>query len=260
MTTHALARSEEKLVLALHRRAQREARQLFLAEGVRVAEAFLEAGVDLRLALTTTSLEDTERGRTLAARLAGRAELRPVPERLLARLSATEAPQGVLLVGRTPAADPAVLDAAGPVLVLDRVQDPGNVGALVRSAVAFGAAAVLALPGTVDAWNPKAVRAAAGAGFRVPILSMEPDAALAALRSAGRPVLAAEADGDPPPSGPPGAWTRAALVVGSEGAGIRPALRAAVDAVVAVPTPGPVESLNVAVAAGILLYLMTRGR
>jgi TrmH family RNA methyltransferase len=141
------------------------------------------------------------------------------------------------------------------ILVLDGIQDPGNFGTLVRAADAFRTAAVIALPGTVDAWNPKAVRAAAGSSFRVPILSLEDEQALEWLERAGFTVLVADADGTAvdlltPPE-------RAALVVGNEGAGVRALWRAAADAIVAVPTPGPVESLNVALASGILLYALT---
>jgi TrmH family RNA methyltransferase len=256
MALDRLSRADEKLLIALRRRKERAALRMFLAEGVRVAEELLDAGVVLRLIVTAPSLEDSERGRSLAARVAGLGAV-AVSDIELARLAPTDTPQGILLVAEVPTATPEtlVLGTRAVILVLDGIQDPGNFGTLVRAADAFRTAAVIALPGTVDAWNPKAVRAAAGSSFRVPILSLEDEQALEWLERAGFTVLVADADGTAvdlltPPE-------RAALVVGNEGAGVRALWRAAADAIVAVPTPGPVESLNVALASGILLYALT---
>ena len=254
-----LSRTEEKQVVALRRRKARDAERLFLAEGIRGVEELLAAGFVPRLAVCSPSLEDTERGRELARRLPPEA-VRRVPDAVLERVAATESPQGILIVADIPALQPDdVQPAAGAlVLVLDGVQDPGNFGTLVRAADAFRATAVLALPGTVDPWNPKSVRAAAGSSYRVPILSMGTEAALDWLRRHGMTILVADAAGEPVQRLP--ASSRTALVVGNEGAGVSEAWRAAADAVVAVPTPGPVESLNVAVATGILLYALVENR
>ena len=254
----ALSRSEEKLLVGLRRRRVRESEGLFLGEGVRIAEEALRAGIVLELAVATASLEDTPRGAELVARLKEHSAFRRVDTGTLARIAATESPQGVVLAGRMP--DPDVESRLGPatrVLVLDGVQDPGNFGTLVRSADAFAAAAVIALPGTVDPWNPKAVRAAAGSSFRVPVLQLTTEAAVEWLRDRGFVILAADAGGVPLESR---AWSgRVGVVVGNEGAGIGSALRTAADAVVSIPTPGPAESLNVAVAAGILLHELSKG-
>jgi len=144
----------------------------------------------------------------------------------------------------------------GPLLVLDGVQDPGNVGTLVRAAAAFGAAGVLALDGTVDPFNPKAVRAAAGAIFRTPVLRTSWEHVDAELRTRG-PVLVADMSGrDVATLRPIGSWT---LVVGSEASGPRAAVRAAATDNVAIPMRGGVESLNAGVAGAILLYALTQG-
>jgi TrmH family RNA methyltransferase len=258
MARRELSKSEEKLVNALSRRRERERQGLFIAEGVRVAEEFLAAGIDLQLALLAPSLEDTARGKHLARTLGRHDAVRHVSDHALERLAATESPQGVLLAGRIPRQQwPHAFASNAVVLVLDAVQDPGNFGTLARTAAAFGVAALIALEGTVDPWNPKAVRAAAGASFRIPILPAQPDRAFTFLREHGFRILAADAHGEElsvPAAG------RNALIVGNEGAGLSAAARAAADAVVSVPTPGPVESLNVGTAAGILLYLLTRER
>lgn len=255
-----LSRSEVKLVRGLKRRKVREAEGLFLAEGVRVVEELLDAGVALRFAVVSSPLEDSERGRALADALAGRCPLHRVGPAELAELAGTETPQGVLVVAAIPRAELNALEVHGraTVLVLDAVQDPGNFGTLVRSAEALGVVAVAALPGTVDPWNPKAVRSAAGASFRIPIVQVNLEDLLEWLSSGGFTFYGAEADGEPVDRLE--LAQRAALAVGNEGAGLSAAVRAAADALVAVPIRGRAESLNVAVAAGILLYELTRVR
>lgn len=255
-----LSRSDEKLVKALHRRKIREAEGLFLAEGVRVAEEAIGSAIDLVLALSAPSLEDTERGRVLARRLRESGKSRPVTEAQLNALAGTESPQGVLLVARVPRGELAGVQV-GPRavgVVLDGIQDPGNFGAIVRCADAFGAAFVAALPGTVDPWNPKAVRAAAGSSFHLPIVQMEPDPLAEWLRGNEFSLLGADAAGRPVDAAVVPA--RVALVLGNEGAGLGAGMRGVVDELVAVPIRGGAESLNVGVAAGILLYVLTRSR
>lgn len=253
-----LSRSDERRIRALHRRKTREAEGLFLAEGVRVVEELVDSGVELRLAVISPQLEATERGLALVESLATSAPLRRVSDRVLAGLAATESPQGVLAVAAIPRAELGRLrpERGSTALVLDGVQDPGNFGALVRSADAFGAAFVAALPGTVDPWNPKAVRAAAGAAFRMPIVQPGVEELIAWLRRHGYAIYGADAGGTPVERLERPA--RAALVVGNEGGGLSAAVRGEVDALVAVPVEAHAESLNVAVAAGILLYLLTR--
>lgn len=243
---------------ALCTRKRREARALFLAEGIRVAEDALDAGVVLRFAVVAPSLEDSPRGRALLERLARATPLRRLTDAGLARLAPTATPQGALLVAEKPAAVLRELEPAerASVLVLDGVQDPGNFGTLVRAADAFAAAAVVALPGTVDPWNAKAVRAAAGSSFHVPIAQATHAEAGRWLRDGGFTILAADAAGTP--IGEVTRGPRSALIVGNEGGGVGPESAALAHDRVAVPIRGRAESLNVAVAAGILLYELMR--
>lgn len=254
-----LSRSEERLLRALHRRKHREAEGLFVAEGVRVVEELVGAGAALRWALVSPSLAGSPRGAALAETLERAGRVEHVSDAALGRLAATQSPQGVLAVAPIPTPTPETVrfEVRSICLLLDAVQDPGNFGTLVRSADAFGAAAVVALPGTVDAWNPKSVRAASGSSFRVPILQLGWNEAMSWLSAAGFRILAADVAGAPIESLPPA--QRVALVVGNEGAGLSAHAKAAADARVTVPIPGPAESLNVAVAAGILLYTLTKG-
>ena len=145
-------------------------------------------------------------------------------------------------------------------LIAAGVQDPGNLGTLIRSAEAFAATAVLTTPGTVSPWNQKAMRASAGSVFRAPVVSIE-IADLTALKSRGIRLLAAvapmsAADADPIPD----LTQPSALMIGNEGAGLSPELLALADARVSIPTPGPVESLNAAIAGSLLLYESARQR
>ena len=254
------SRAETKLIRGLHRRKVRDEERLFLAEGIRVVEELVDSGVPVRFSVVSPAAEESARGQALVRALAEIAPVRRVSEDEFGALAATESPQGVLAVAEIPERE---LDDIAPppdatVLVLDGVQDPGNFGTMVRSAEAFGVDLVAALPGTVDPWNPKSVRAAAGASFRVPIVQTEADRLLAWLRSHDFVVYGAEAGATD--VGELRIARRAAVVVGNEGAGLSAALRGAADELVSIPMVGIEESLNLAVAAGLLQFLLTRRR
>jgi TrmH family RNA methyltransferase len=242
-----------------------------LVEGVRASAEALAAGADIRFVVRSPRLLATEAGLTLASTLTGRepqtdgvdeTELTDVEltDAELAELSDTEHPQGVLCVCGEPSLGLSQLRTGTPatVLLLDGLQDPGNLGTLIRAARAFGVDAVIVLDGSVDPWNPKAVRAAAGAGFHVQVAR--------ALWAEVRPwleeqrieILAADPAGEDVASFRPGrSW---ALAVGNEGAGLRADIASAATRRIAIPMPGGAESLNAGVAGSILLYsLLTRG-
>jgi TrmH family RNA methyltransferase len=137
-------------------------------------------------------------------------------------------------------------------LVLDAVQDPGNVGTILRTAAALGATATVALPGTVDLWNAKVVRSGMGAHFHHPCFSATWEDVEAFRGERQIAIWAADVSGSPLGELPPPA--RLALVVGNEGSGLSSLPRSRADRIVALPIAGTVDSLNVAVAAGIFLY------
>jgi RNA methyltransferase, TrmH family len=254
-----LSTAERRLLHALKRRRGREEHGLFLAEGIRVVEDLIDSDVDLHLAVLSSSMEDTPRGQALQRLLAGRAAVRRVAAHEIERLAATETPQGVVVAARMPVAslEGYVARERELVLVLDAVQDPGNLGTLLRSAEAFGAGLVVTLPGTVDPWNPKTVRSAAGSSFRVPVAAAEAPVLRSWLTAQGFVLYGAEVGGAGVETLPRAA--RVALAVGNEGAGLTQELSALADARVGVAIRGRAESLNVGVAAGILLYLLSRG-
>lgn len=254
-----LSRAQTGRVRALHRRKGREEAGEFLVEGVRQVEDLIASPVVPRLALISPSLEDTGRGRELASRVRSLMSTVDVSDAELAQLATTETTQGIVAVATIPrpALEDVTLSGRSLVVILDAVQDPGNFGTIVRSADAFSAAMVVALPGTVDPWNPKAVRSAAGSSLRVPIAFATLDELVEHLRANGVTLLGADMHGD----GVEQAMTSSgpvALALGNEGAGLSDAVRDACDALVSVPIGGAAESLNVGVAAGILMYLLSR--
>ena len=250
-----LSHERARLIGRLRNRRTREREGLFLVEGIRSAGEALAAGAQVRFAVISPRLVDLAEGVALRARLtAAGVETVELEHEELAELSDTETSQGVLLVCPEPMVEGDALPS-GPLLVLDGVQDPGNVGTLVRAAAAFGMAATIVLDGTVDPFNPKVVRAAAGAIFRVPVLRLpwsrvEPD-----LRARGPVLIADMAGRDVATARPSGRWS---LVIGSEATGPRAAVRAAATDTLAIPMRGGVESLNAGIAGAILLYALTR--
>jgi RNA methyltransferase, TrmH family len=258
-----MSSSLQTLIRDLHRRRGRERRGLALAEGVRLVEEALASSVAIRGAAASQALESTTRGKALKAALAGRGiEVEDVPDSELELLADTEHPQGIVAViePKTWALSDIRMSAGSTVLVLDGVQDPGNVGTMLRTALGLGATGLVALKGTADLTNPKVIRAGMGASFRLPAVAAAPDELVAWARLQRAQIWVADASGESSGRLPaPGAERPPVLlVVGNEGAGVGPSVDAAADRRVAIPLARGVESLNVAVAAGILLYEVTR--
>lgn len=263
----SLSRNKERLLARLKGGRSRAREGLFVVEGVRGSEEALEHGADVRFGLCSPRLQHTDRGLRLARRLEREVgEILWVEEDTLEAAAHTESPQGVLLVCGEPewaladlAPEGGSPDSGDPLhlLVLDGVQDPGNLGALIRAAAAFGLNGVVTLPGTVDPWNSKAVRSSAGACFSIPIVRCEVEELRGWSEPRGVPLVVADMDGAPVSQGLDTPW---ALVIGSEADGVSPAVREAARSAIAVPISGPVESLNAAVAGGILMFALTRGR
>ena len=252
----------QSTVRDLQRRKARGRRGLAVLEGVRLVEEALAAGLEFKGALVSPELARTTRGQALTVELASHAvAVEEVGARTFSDLAGTETPQGILAIVQ-PRTWALTDIAGGPLLVVDGVQDPGNVGTLIRTAHALGAAASLLLRGSADPMNPKALRAAMGATFRHPVVQLDDGPFIAWAREHAITLWASAADGVP--------LSRAldsrasgkeliAVIVGNEGAGIRPQLNAIAAQRVAIPLAGGAESLNVAVAAGILLYEVLRG-
>lgn len=241
----------------LGRRKARERQGLFVTEGVRATEELLRSPLAITGALVAPQLVEAPRGARLLDDLRARGvRVEEVSERDFASAAETDSPQGILAIGSIPTRALPVPTAAGPVrvLVLDALQDPGNVGTIVRTAAALGVHATVALPGTVDLWNAKVVRAAMGAQFHHDAFHCTGEELTTFLRTHEVALWGADAHGEP--IGVTAAPTRLALVMGNEGNGLTAELRARLDHVVSIPITDRVESLNVAVATGILLHAL----
>jgi len=177
-----------------------------------------------------------------------------VPDELMAALSTLESPPAIGFVVATPTAPAITPDA--PSLVLDRLQDAGNVGTILRSAAAFGFTQVVALKGTAALWSPKVLRAGMGAHFGLRLVEGVEADALAALRV---PLLATSSHAARSLHEVDLPWP-CAWVMGHEGQGVSPVLEQRCAMTLRIPQPGGEESLNVAAAAAVCLYESARQR
>jgi len=244
-----ISRARFKFLRSLSRKKARDEEGVFLVEGLTLVEEAVARGFAREILLDA----EGGRGPRIDALLASRVPVVELTPEDAAALAETESPQGVFALARNPVRP--LEEARWPeralVLLAAGVADPGNFGTLVRTAAALGAAALVATPGTVEPTNPKAVRASAGALFRLRVLRGD----AAGLKRAGFAILVADATGTPVgnlrtrPA-------RLALAVGSEPKGVDEATRRLAAGTVAVPLDAGVESLNVAVAAGILLHAL----
>jgi TrmH family RNA methyltransferase len=195
----------------------------------------------------------------------GGAEVVRLKEDVFRSAVETQAPQGIAALLAPP--EFALVDLLGSegsaalIVVAAGLQDPGNVGTLVRSAEAFGATGVLTLPGTVSVWNQKALRASAGSVFRVPVVRVGASEIEGLKQRGVRLIAAVGAEGDDVIAAQEMDFTAGcALMIGNEGAGLGMEWMEMCDARVTIPCPGPVESLNAAVAGSLLLYEASRQR
>jgi TrmH family RNA methyltransferase len=235
----------------------RRAEQAFVVEGPRAVDAALDRGAPLEAVFFATNADVAFAALAARIREAG-VPIEHLKEGVLERLGSTVTPQPVLAIAPMPSPSPDVLASDGLVVVGVALADPGNAGTLLRSAEASGAAAILLSEGSVDAYNPKVVRASAGAIFGVPVLEgWSAVEALDVLGQQGRQRLAADAR-----AGTPYAevdfTVATAVVLGNEAHGLPSDLDAYLDGRVTVPMYGAAESLNVAMAGVVLCFESAR--
>jgi RNA methyltransferase, TrmH family len=220
---------------------------LLAIEGAHLLEEAMRSGLQIRAIFVRSGDE-----KLLPANIPDNTEVLLIPAKVFASAVSTEHPQGIAAIAELPEFRFEQMLRDNPlVIVAGALQDPGNLGALARSAEAFGATGLILLPGTVSVWNGKALRASSGSAFRLPVIAMSAERAFAALHANGIQVFAAVArDGDQGANltGP------TALLLGNEGAGLPASWLSMVDRRITIPCPGPVESLNAAVAGSVLLY------
>ena len=229
-------------------------------EGFRILEEAIRSGLRFRAVFISESA--AARAENLLSQLGDQVETLLLPDKLFASAVPSDAPQGVAALAgwrKFSLKDVLAKSKAGPLLAIAGVQDPGNLGTILRSAEAFGAGGVLLGEGTVSPFNPKVVRASAGSVFRLPVARAKLSGALGLMKEQSlRLVATASHKGTPLAqatlSGP------LAIFVGSEGAGLSRDLIKEMDEIVAIPQAPQVESLNVGVATSIVLYEVMRQR
>ncbi len=234
-----------------------------LLDGAHLLAEAIASGIPIEIA----AFEREALDRPVLARLARElqasgTEVMLVSARTIAAMSPVKTPSGVVSIARlalTPVARALAPSRPAVALVAVDVQDPGNVGALVRTAEAAGAAAFVAAGSTADPFGWKALRGSMGSALRLPIARAAIDEAVTACRTAGLGVLALDAQADASLF-ELDLRSPAAVLVGSEGGGLPSAIAALADRRIAIPMRPPVESLNVAVAAGLVLYEVFRQR
>jgi TrmH family RNA methyltransferase len=232
-----------------------------LLDGVHLVADALDAGVAIREAAVAIDPDGESTPHTLAQRLEGAGvTVVEVTAPVLAALSPVRSPSPVVALADRPAHSQAALaSATALVVVAVDIQDPGNVGAIIRVAEAGGAAGVIVAGASADPFGWKALRGAMGSAFRLPIAIHKGDDLIADLRSARRRIVAT-APRDGRPIFDVDLTDAAALLIGGEGAGLPAAILASADQRITIPMEPPVESLNAAVTAAIVIYEAKRQR
>jgi len=229
-------------------------------EGVRVIEEAIRSGLRFKALFFSGHAE--ERAQRLLPQVSSHTEALLVPDEVFRSAVSTEAPQGVaalVKVKQFTVEDCLVTSAEPLVLIAAGIQDPGNLGTIVRSAEAFGATGMLLAEGTVSAWNAKVVRAAAGSMFRLPLAKAGFSAIAQALRERGIQVLGTSSHKGTAVD-QVDLRRAVALLIGNEGAGLGRHAAAQIQEFIAIPHSPRVESLNAAVAASVLMYEAARQR
>jgi len=251
-----------KYLKKIYRKKGRKRRGKFILEGYRILMQYLDTGLEPETVFITPAFASSPEGEKLSGLLKS-GELIYLSESLLKRIADTISPQGVIAVVDKPDYRvEEIFRGAELLLLLDRIQDPGNMGTIIRTAVAAGVDGIIILKGSVDIYNLKVLRSTMGAIFNIPIIS---DLALADFMDcyqelAGNfqlvsTILQAGQYYNEPDYNEP-----LILVVGNEAGGIREEIIGSSDLTVKLPLIGEIDSLNVAVAAGVVLYKIIEKR
>lgn len=228
-------------------------------DGVKAVEEAIRSG--MRISAVFVAESARERANRLLPQLGSHTETLRLPDEVFRSAVSTESPQGIAALVRVKqyglddllrVIEPLIVVAAG-------LQDPGNLGTVIRSAEAFGSTGLVATDGTVNPYNPKVVRGSAGSLFRLPIAKSEGLAAIAAMRERGLRILATSSHKSTPLpeldlTGP------VAILFGNEGSGVPRELLKEADQIIGIPHSSKVESLNAGIAASVVLYECARQR
>lgn len=245
----------KRLVRLSNDRKFRKEMQEMVCEGEKMLGEALSSGMDIHDILVA---EDAELDTELLRQAEGQsAKLYICPSSLLGKVSNVKTPQGVVFSCERPVAELRVLQDAKRLMVLEGLQDPGNLGTIIRTADAFALDGIILCEGCVDPTSPKVVRATMGAAFRMPIAAAPLEQTVAFLREQNMPLYAAALSESSVPLTHVD-LTRAAVMIGNEGRGITKKAAVLCTQQIIIPMDGRAESLNASVAASIIMYEMSR--
>lgn len=248
-----------KFIKKLYRKRYRDQYQLYIAEGLRLVEDIAKTGMIQELYYTDKLLTTTRGEQLLSALQAEGIAAYKCAQSVFSEICSTDSDQGVLAVVRQPQPVTDWRDHLhkGVVLVIDQLQDPGNLGTIMRTALGAGIDGVWLIDGTVDPFNPKVVRASMGAVQSLPIAYMTAQECYEQCQKLGLTLVGADVRGALPYY-QCDFTTPCALVIGNEANGIQPALLEKCQQRVCIPIVNGVESLNAAIAAAVLIYEVVR--
>lgn len=252
-----LLKHSRKLKIKKGRQESRE----FMIEGVRFVEEAVTSGAEIKYCLCAENL-DGDRIESLLKTLKEKGvKLYEVESKLMKDIWDTETPQGILaVVGKKDNDIDGVIENSSFLILADRIQDPGNLGTLIRTADAAGAQGVIISEGTVDPYSPKVLRSTMGSIFHLPVIHVPNMVeAVDKLKSYGFNIYASSLEGSTPYYSED-YRKKTAVVIGNEASGIDGSIIQAADRLIKIPMPGNAESLNAGVAGGILMFEVVRQR
>lgn len=238
-------------------RKYRRSTEEMLCEGEKMLEEALRSGAQPGVLLVRERAKDSLPNGLLERAAQAGAALYCAPDALFELASDVETPQNVIFSCKQPRWTADALDGKAQVLLLDGLQDPGNLGTILRTAEAFALGAVVLCEGCADPFAPKVVRSTMGAVFRLPCVRLPLKEAVQRLHAQDLPVYATALHADSVPLSAV-SLNRAAVIIGSEGRGVTPQAIEMSDQRVIIPMHGRAESLNAGVAAAIVIYEMTK--
>lgn len=251
-----------KEIKSLYRKRDRWSNQLFIIEGIKIIEEAIFNNIYLKYIIFTDKLLSTVEGKDFFEEIKYRDNIVHITENLFKEISDTENPQGVIGVAKfnIPVLDEIFSIKNPSLLFLDGVQDPGNMGTIIRTCDAFNLDGIILGKGSVDPYNPKVVRATMGSIFRVPLYIIDDSLeVLSTLSSYRIKILATSLEGSVPvydidyKEG-------FVLVIGNESKGVALDILSKSDTLIKIPMPGFAESLNAGVAASIIMYEAMKSR
>ncbi len=251
-----------KEIKALHQKKHRDIQGVYFVEGIRFVNDAIDNEQAINKIIMSDRLETLNGGTRLISRISEVcSDIYMVPDKLFREISDTQTPQGVMAVLEKRHTDfQMALKAGTSIVVLDSLQDPGNVGTIIRTADAAGVSAVMMTKGCVDLYSPKVLRSTMGSVFHLPIFEdLDIVDAIQILKANDYKVIASHLEGennyyDEDLS------CKSAIIVGNEANGISQDTAAAADRLIKIPMPGKAESLNASIAAGIMIYELVRQR